>query len=112
MRVSDNSPDGTLGSSTTSRDENRPPLAETLTKEALLGRRAYSKVIDQSFQELYAQTGSQPKREAISKVAHAWNALDMDDPEGEYHLLRIMIERIQRYATAATLPKHPPSKSN
>ena len=96
-RVSDNSPNSTPDQSFYIRDENRPPEVETITKEALLGRRAYSKVIDQAFQEVYAQTGSQVKREAISKVAQAWNALDMDDPEGEFHLLKLIFEKVQRY---------------
>ena len=94
-RVSDKSPDASPFSSVSERDENQLPVAETVTKEALLGRRAYSTIIDQAFQETYAQTGNQAKREAISRVAHAWSTLDRDDPEGEYHLLKIVIEKIQ-----------------
>ena len=96
-RVSDNSPDVLPDISIARRDENRPPLAESITKEALLGRRAYTKVLDPAFQELYAQTGNSTKREAISEAAQAMSALDMDDPEGEYHLLKLIIEKIQRY---------------
>ncbi|MCJ1310521.1 hypothetical protein MMC25_004185 [Agyrium rufum] len=111
-RVSDNSPDHTPESSIAERDENRPPLAESVTKEALLGRRAYTKVIDQAFQEIYAQTGNQVKRKAISKAAQAWNALDMDDPEGEYHLLRLIVEKMQSDPKLATLlPSTQPSPS-
>ena len=95
-RVSGNSPSITPDASVAVRDENEPPLAETVTKEALLGRRAYGKVIDQAFQETYAHTGSQIKREAISRVADAWNALDVADPEGEYHLLKLIVAKIQR----------------
>ncbi|MCJ1437224.1 hypothetical protein MMC27_006610 [Xylographa pallens] len=94
-RVSDNSPDITPNQSFAIRDENHSPMPETITKEALLGRRAYSKIIDQAFQEIHSQTGSQVKREAISKVAQAWNSLDMDDPEGEFHLLKLIFEKIQ-----------------
>ena len=94
-RVSDKSPDISPFASMAERDENREVSMETVTKEALLGRRAYSKVIDQAFQATYAQTGNQLKREAISRVAHAWNALDADDPEGEYHLLKLIVEKIQ-----------------
>ncbi|KAI4150623.1 MAG: hypothetical protein LQ340_003974 [Diploschistes diacapsis] len=93
-RVSDNSPtispDGTVART----DENRPPFNETVTKEALLARRAYSKAIDPVFQEVFAQTGSNEKREAISRAAQALNALDLDDPEGEYWLLKGIIEKI------------------
>ena len=95
-RVSDRSPDGSPNGTIADRDENHEIQPETITKEALLGRRAYSKVIDQAFQEVYAQTGNQVKREAISRVAHAWNALDNDDPEGEYHLLELIVEKMQR----------------
>ena len=96
-RVSDNSPSiSPEGSIAAGRDKNRPPMSEMITKEALLGRRAYSKAVDQAFQEIYAQTGSQAKRDVISRAAQAWNALDMDDPEGEYHLLRLIVEKIQK----------------
>lgn len=95
-RVSDNSPtispDGTVART----DENRPPFNETVTKEALLARRAYSKAIDPVFQEVFAQTGSNEKREAISRAAQALNALDLDDPEGEYWLLKGIIEKISK----------------
>lgn len=94
-RVSDKSPDISPIGSVADWDENLQPATSTVTKEALLGRRAYTKVIDQAFQEMYAQTGNHSKREAISRVANAWNALDADDPEGEYHLLKLIVEKIQ-----------------
>ena len=93
-RVSDQSPQISPDSSMMGRDENQPP--GTATKEALIGRHAYSKVIDPAFQEAYAQTGSQIQREALSKIAHAWSGLDQDDPEGEYHLLKAIILKLQR----------------
>lgn len=95
-RVSDQLPSISPDTSMIERDENQQPLAETVTKEALIGRRAFSKAIDQAFQETYAQTGNQTKREALSKVAHAWSGLDQDDPEGEYHLLKLIISKVQR----------------
>ena len=95
-RVSDSSPNVTPDQSVAVGDENHPAIPEVITKEALLGRRAYSKIIDQAFQEIHSQTGSQIKREAISKVAQAWNALDMDDPEGEFHLLKLIFEKLQK----------------
>lgn len=93
-RVSDQSPQMPPDSSMMGRDENQP--LGTATKEALIGRRAYNKVIDPAFQEIYAQTGSQIQREALSKIAHAWSGLDQDDPEGEYDLLRTIISKIQQ----------------
>ncbi|KAI9786334.1 MAG: hypothetical protein M1835_003085 [Candelina submexicana] len=102
-RVSDNSPTVSPETSIAKRDENRPPLAETVTKEALLGRRAYTKIIDNAFQETYAQTGSQAKREAISKAADAWSALDAVDPEGEYHLLQLIMQKMHNEPKLAAL---------
>lgn len=95
-RVSDRSPDGSPNGTVAERDENCEVQPETVTKEALLGRRACSKVIDEAFQKVYAQTGNQVKREAISRVANAWTALDNEDPEGEYHLLKLIMEKLQK----------------
>ncbi len=68
-----------------------------MTKEAKLGRRAYTAAIDAAFQETHAHTSSQVKREALARVAHAWAALDAIDPDGEYHLLRAIVTRLQGY---------------
>lgn len=98
-RVSDNSTTAQVNSDIsvpgTQRDENRPPTTETVTKESLLGRRVFGKVVDPAFQELHAQTGNQAKREALSRLADAWSALDAIDPEGEFQLLKAMMERVQ-----------------
>lgn len=99
-RVSDNSTTAQVNSDvsapgTTNRDENRPPTIETVTKEALLGKRVFAKVVDPAFQELHAQTSNQAKREALSRLADAWSALDAIDPEGEFSLLKAMMERAQ-----------------
>ena len=95
-RVSDNLPEMSPNASVAEGDENRPPKIESVTKEALLGRRAYSKAVEQALQETYAQTGNPVKREAISRVALAWDSLDRDDPDGEYHLLKLIIEKVQK----------------
>lgn len=95
-RVSGISPGSSPFSSVSERDENQQPDSEPVTKEALLGRRAYSKIIDPAFQEVYAQTGNQFKREAIARTAQAWDDLDVEDPEGEYLLLKLIAEKIQR----------------
>lgn len=94
-RVSDNSPNATPNISIR-RDENERPVTEPVTKESLLGRRAYSKVIDPAFQESCAQSANHSRREAMSQAALAWDALNKDDPEGEYLLLRLIIEKVQR----------------
>ena len=96
-RVSDNSTLAQVSDSAPGsiRDENRLQITETTTKEGVLGRRVFNKVIDPAFQELHAQTGNQAKREALSRLADAWSALDAMDPEGEYQLLKLMIDQVQ-----------------
>ena len=78
------------------RDENQSPMGETVSKEALLGRRAYTNVVDQALQETFAQTGDQSKREVIAGLALAWEILDRKDPVGEYHLLKLIIDKVQK----------------
>ncbi|RWA13270.1 hypothetical protein EKO27_g1803 [Xylaria grammica] len=70
-------------------DENKHPNAvEVTSKEAILGRRLYSKALDPTLAELHAQTSSLAKREALAKLSDAFAALDAVDPEGAYHLFR------------------------
>ena len=80
-----------------STGEHQRSKLNTVTKEALLGRRAFSHVIDPAFHELSAQTASHAKREHLSRVAQAWNVLNQEDAEGEYQLLCHIIDKIQRY---------------
>ncbi|KAI0381808.1 Pkinase-domain-containing protein [Hypomontagnella monticulosa] len=70
-------------------DENKHPNAvEANSKEAILGRRLYSKAVEPTLAELHAQTSSMAKREALGKLSDALALLDSVDPEGAYHLLR------------------------
>jgi serine/threonine-protein kinase 24/25/MST4 len=112
-RVSDNSTLAQVSSDVstpdTTRDENRPPLTETTTKEAIFGRRVFNKVVDPAFQELHAQTGNQVKREALSRLADAWSALDAIDPEGEYQLLKLMLDKVQSDSKLSSLLSPPKS---
>lgn len=94
-RVSDNSTAGVVAASVSSRDENRPPVNECVSKEGQMGRKVYNKAVDSAFQEIHAQTSSQPQREALSNLADAWSALDAVDPEGEFQLLKLIVEKVQ-----------------
>ncbi|KAJ8105981.1 hypothetical protein OPT61_g9843 [Boeremia exigua] len=80
-------------------NENEPPEPDyppmPVTKDALYGRRAYSKVLDGVFQEAYADTGSSHQREAMGRVASAWAQLDEIDPQGEFMLLKVMVDRLK-----------------
>jgi serine/threonine-protein kinase 24/25/MST4 len=69
------------------------PIA--LTKESLLGRRAYSKVVDRVCQENLSQTAEAGKREALARLATAWQVLDRVDPEGEFLFLKSLIENLR-----------------
>ena len=70
-------------------DENKHPNAvEVTSKEAILGRRLYSKALDPTLAELHAQTSTMAKREALAKLSDAFAALDAVDPEGAYHFFR------------------------
>ncbi|KAI1754642.1 kinase-like domain-containing protein [Xylaria castorea] len=70
-------------------DENKYLGAvEVTSKEAILGRRLYSKALDPALAELHAQTSILAKREALAKLSDAFAALDAVDPEGAYHLFR------------------------
>ena len=94
-RVSDNTPMSSGASTVVERDENRPPVVESGTKEALLGRKTYEHAIDPACQEVFALTAAQIKREALAKLSDAFEMLDRVDPEGQYHLLRLIIDKVQ-----------------
>ncbi|KAF2685374.1 Pkinase-domain-containing protein [Lentithecium fluviatile CBS 122367] len=80
-------------------NENEPPVKEyppmPITKDALYGRRAYSKALDSVFQEAYADSASPHQREALGRVHQAWAELDQIDPQGEFLLLKSMVDRLQ-----------------
>ncbi|KAJ5134789.1 hypothetical protein N7526_006154 [Penicillium atrosanguineum] len=83
-------------------DENSSPKVvsgDSSSKEAQLGRRAYSRAVGLSCQEVLSTTGDGEKREAISRLAEAWSDLEMVDPEGLYHIIRTMNEKLQAYVT-------------
>ncbi|TGJ81286.1 hypothetical protein E0Z10_g7477 [Xylaria hypoxylon] len=78
-------------------DENKHPNAvEVTSKEAILGRRLYSKALDPTLAELHAQTSNMAKREALAKLSDAFAALDAVDPEGAYHLFRNLNSNIEQ----------------
>lgn len=76
-------------------DENVPPPVaspvEPHSKEALLGRRLYSKAVEPTLADLHAQTSAMQKREALAKLSEAFAALDAVDPEGAYHLMNNLV---------------------
>ncbi|XP_014559814.1 hypothetical protein COCVIDRAFT_91112 [Bipolaris victoriae FI3] len=87
-------------------NENEPPSPDNahmpITKDALYGRRAYSKVLDSVFQEAHADTASPRQRDAIGRVAQAWQHLDEVDPHGEFMLLKNIVDRLKNDAKLAS----------
>lgn len=77
---------------TSSSSSNRHPQT---TKEAVLGRRAWTKCLDPALQECHASTAPGSKQAALARVADALAALDETDPEGELLLLKAVLERVQ-----------------
>ena len=102
-RVSDNSIIGQASSESGSVVDENAHANEIVTKETLLGHQVYQKVIDPTFQELHAQTGNQAKREALSKLADAWAALDAVDSEGGLQLMKSLMERIRQDSKLSSL---------
>ncbi|KAI0881031.1 Pkinase-domain-containing protein [Annulohypoxylon maeteangense] len=88
-----------LNSSDIPADENKHPnTTEATNKEAILGRRLYSKAVEPTLAELHAQTSSMAKRDALGKLSDALALLNSVDPEGAYHLLRNLNSNIQHDA--------------
>ncbi|KAL4956490.1 hypothetical protein BDW69DRAFT_192346 [Aspergillus filifer] len=96
-------------------DENASPKSiytETSSKEAQLGRRAYSKAVGHACQEVLGTTADQEKREAISRLAEAFSDLEMVDPEGLYHILKSTNEKLSSDPKLSGLvPQAPPPES-
>ena len=65
-----------------------------LSKEGLLGRRAWSKAIEPALAEVSANTAQRDRREALARLADAWGKVDQEDPEGELVLLKAIIDRV------------------
>lgn len=109
-RVSDKALTGPSYSPSSAPDENTNPKelhSELKSKEALLGRRAYGKAVGMACQEVLGTTGDQEKREAISRLAEAWSDLEMVDPEGLYHIIRAMNEKLHSDPKLSPLVSRP-----
>ncbi|GAM84037.1 hypothetical protein ANO11243_020280 [Dothideomycetidae sp. 11243] len=103
--------------------ENHPPIhfvkdekpirpVEATTKEAQLGRRLFSKVLEPAVQESISQTSIPQNRALLSQLAESLMALDASDPEGEFALLKLLFTRIEAdpKLSAALMPKAVASK--
>ncbi|KAL8740559.1 MAG: hypothetical protein Q9190_006760 [Brigantiaea leucoxantha] len=91
-----------LDSGATEDQSSMQPIQQS-SEEAALGQQVYADIIEQTFEELQAQTSGSLKSEAISRFAHAWKLLNQDNPEGEYRLLQILLERTLQNSKLSTL---------
>ncbi|KAL8373445.1 hypothetical protein RB599_000595 [Gaeumannomyces hyphopodioides] len=99
-------------------NENRPPSmasgpVEPNTKEGVLGRRLYNKVMEPTMAELHAQTSTLQKRSALANLADALSYLDAVDPDGMLHFLRSINAAAAQdpKLAAAVLPATPQPKA-
>lgn len=76
--------------------EYTTPTSTVITRDALLGHRAFTRCIDPAVQEVYAQNGDSRRREAIGNAGNALADLDMVDPEGTWDLLVGIYSKIMR----------------
>lgn len=94
-------------------DENKKPnTVDANSKEAVLGRRLYTKAVEPSLAELHAQTSSTAKREALGKFSDAFAGLNAVDPEGAYQMMQSIMTSLSQDAklSGAFLSKLTPQK--
>ena len=75
-----------------------PPVVDATSKEGILGRRVYQRVIEPTIDEMHAYTAGPEKREAIACVSDAFALLNATDPEGTLDLLRHLVSEISQDA--------------
>lgn len=73
------------------------------SKEAQLGRKLYANAIGISCQEVLSDTADEVKREAVARLAEAFSDLENVDPDGMYHVMRGVLERMGTDDTLKTL---------
>lgn len=75
-------------------DSGSSHAPQILSKEGLLGRRAWSKAVEPAVADVCANTSKRDKREVLAKLGDAWAKVDDQDPEGELVLLKAIIDRV------------------
>ncbi|KAK6212389.1 hypothetical protein LQW54_005342 [Pestalotiopsis sp. IQ-011] len=88
-------------------DTRHSKTTEANSKEAILGRRLYTKAVEPTLAELHAQTSSMSKREALAKFSDAFAGLNTVDPEGAYHMMQGLVASMSQDTKLASafLPK-------
>lgn len=78
-------------------------MLATQSKEAQLGRKLYANAIGISCQEVLNDTADEVKREGIARLAEAFSDLEGLDPDGMYHIMRSVVDRISKDETLKNL---------
>lgn len=84
------------------------PHPQIITKQAILGARLHSRILEPTLTTLHANTAHERKRAVLTRVADALGELNAIDPEGEFLLFKEVVEKIQAEPKLAgvLLPVH------
>ncbi|ETN36683.1 uncharacterized protein HMPREF1541_08961 [Cyphellophora europaea CBS 101466] len=85
------------------RKSSTSSTASDSSKEAILGRRLYSKAIGISCQEVLDNTADASRREAVAKLAESFSDLESADPEGMYAIMSAIFSRVKEDKKMMTL---------
>lgn len=85
------------------RQSSSSSTASNSSKEAILGRRLYSKAIGISCQEVLDNTADDTRREAVAKLAEAFSDLEAADPDGLYAIMSAIFTRVKDDSKIMTL---------
>ena len=85
---------GSIASSSRPEAPSRTHSSSNTSKEATLGRLIYSSTVGPTCQEILNNTADYAKREALARLAEAFSDLEVADPEGVYHVMNTMLEKM------------------
>lgn len=77
-----------------SRFSSQASTVNVESKEAAMGRALYSQAVGISCQDVLNETGNETRREAVSRLAEAFSDLEAADPEGLYHIIQNMLQKM------------------
>ncbi|RVX72880.1 hypothetical protein B0A52_03233 [Exophiala mesophila] len=79
----------------TSRFSSTATTIAAESKEASLGRKLYTNAIGITCQDVLSNTADEVKREAVARLAEAFSDLESLDPDGMYHIMRGIVDKMQ-----------------
>lgn len=87
----------------TSRYSSTATTIAAESKEASLGRKLYANAIGITCQDVLSNTADEVKREAVARLAEAFSDLENVDPDGMYHIMRGIVDKMQNDKDLTTL---------